>query len=375
MAELEYWVAVASALAWLVHWALAIFVVADDIKWDAPVHLYFNVWKSPNGTDEGCGDVVCVTEPVYWKLKDDPSNAKLLVSLFSFVSGTNHLITFIAFILNNTFLKQMFWGANKNGPNLLRSFDWGVSAPLMIVVNLFLYRIPADMLALFGYALFTAVIVFVGYLFDTLLAIGLDVGYEKVRTYVGVKSFGVVCLLYLVSWEPLFLIFPYSIGKSDSSLFNGLYYDYGLPYINANPREPPPEVYVFIFWLFASFAIFPIVQLLKINAYQKIQKQDRVKLYIKYEFYFIFLSALSKLPLLLLFYGGIKSRQNTRLSEDDIESTKKKEFDFTYLAVGLILAFSLGIIETIIYKYKIKPGTGNTETSMREKLIRASTML
>ena len=89
----------------------------------------------------GCGDVVCVTEPVYWKLKDDPSNAKVLVSLFSFVSGANHLITFIAFILNITFLKQMFWGTNKNGPNLLRSFDWGVSAPLMIVVNLFLYRI------------------------------------------------------------------------------------------------------------------------------------------------------------------------------------------------------------------------------------------
>ena len=108
MALLEYWVAVASALAWLVHWALAIFVVVDDIKWDAPVHLYFNVWKSPNGTDEGCGDVVCVARTRVLETKDDPSNAKVLVSLFSFVSGANHLITFIAFILNITFLKQMF---------------------------------------------------------------------------------------------------------------------------------------------------------------------------------------------------------------------------------------------------------------------------
>ena len=118
----------------------------------------------------------------------------------------------------------------------------------MIVVNLFLYRIPADMLALFGYALFTAVIVFVGYLFDALLAIGLDVGYERGQGVCWGVSFGVVFAFFVSSFlDTTFLIFPYSIGKSDSSLFNGLYYDYGLPYINAT-RENPLLRFTFLFF-------------------------------------------------------------------------------------------------------------------------------
>ena len=270
---LNEWIALASFLAFLAHWSLAFVVATDDIKWDAPVHLNFNIWKPPNGTDteKGCGDVVCVTQPVYWKLKTKLTDPKVVVSLFSFVSGFNHLCTFIAFVTdNNVFTKSLFWGPGKNGPNAYRSIDWGISAPLMIVVNLFLYRIPADLLALFGYALFTALIVFLGYFFDIFIALGAEVGMDKIKAFVGYKTFGLVCDLYLVSWFPLFLIFPYSVVEPYSSMFDGLFYNFGLPYIDADPRKPPPEVYIFIFWLFASFAIFPLVQFFKMRAFQNV---------------------------------------------------------------------------------------------------------
>ena len=150
---LNEWIALASFLAFLAHWSLAFVVATDDIKWDAPVHLNFNIWKPPNGTD---------TEKGLWgrcvrysagilEAKTKLTDPKVVVSLFSFVSGFNHLCTFIAFVTdNNVFTKSLFWGPGKNGPNAYRSIDWGISAPLMIVVNLFLYRIPADLLALLG---------------------------------------------------------------------------------------------------------------------------------------------------------------------------------------------------------------------------------
>ena len=229
------------------------------------------------------------------------------------------------------------------------------------------------MLALFGYALFTAMVVLAGYLFDTFLALGADAGFETVRQYIGFKAYGVTCVLYLLSWLPLFYIFPYSISNPSSSLFDGLYLNDGRPYENPNPRTPPPEVYVFIFWLFASFAAFPVVQFFKIFQLNKpnLDEATKKRLYIKYEFYFIFLSALSKLPLLLLFYGGIKGRQNTALSDEFAEETTREDFDFTYISVGLMLALVLGVWEAWIYNYKIKKGstTGQTATALKAPLV------
>ena len=110
-----------------------------------------------------------------------------------------------------------------------------------------------------------------------------------------------------------------------SSMFDGLFYNFGLPYIDADPRKPPPEVYIFIFWLFASFAIFPLVQFFKMRAFQNVAAgTDRLKLYVKYEFYFIFLSALSKLPLLLLFMGGSKAGKTQLLMTQQHRQRQKK---------------------------------------------------
>ena len=115
------------------------------------------------------GRIVLHTEPVYWELHGTEYSAKIMVGMFSAVSGTNHLITGIAFAFNKIpfvgstqTLRNLFYGKSRVGPNVLRSLDWGISAPLMMVVNLLLYRIPADLVALFGYALFTSLIVFPG---------------------------------------------------------------------------------------------------------------------------------------------------------------------------------------------------------------------
>ena len=137
-----------------------------------------------------------------------------------------------------------------------------------------------------------------------------------------------VCCLYVLSWVPLFWIFPGTSIDLDPPTVKGLFYQNGTRYNNPAFLEPPIQVYIFIFFLFSSFMLFPIIQFVKIlrfNAAVPTAYQN----YVAYEFGFIFLSAFSKLPLLLLFYGGIKGRQNTRLSESTTIAEEPVDQDFT----------------------------------------------
>lgn len=337
---MEYSFGLAHLFACLSHYVVAAIVLAENISWDSPVHLSFNIWTPLNGTDS-CGEGICYTEPVYWNLKSNEKLAGIVVSMFSFISGTNHLLSAIAFLSDNSSLKLLVLGPEKKGPNVIRSIDWGLSAPLMIVINLFLYRIPADLLALTGYALLTAMTIFVGYGYDLAQA-------NNVRYGLGVGGFVLVGILYVASWIPLFFIFPGSVQDPRPSFVEGLYYNNGTAYLSPSTRDPPPQVYVFIFYLFGSFLVFPVVQLYKVLRFNP-GEAGAERRYIKYEFYYIFLSAFSKIPLLLLFYGGVKGRQNTSIDREAAFNQERTETDFTDLGIGFAIVGVLGLILWRLY--------------------------
>ena len=108
------------------------------------------------------------------------------------------------------------------------------------------------------------------------------------------------------------------------------------------------------------FPIINFVKILRFNAAVPTAYQN----YVAYEFGFIFLSAFSKLPLLLLFYGGIKGRQNTRLSESTTIAEEPVDQDFTYLGIGFAISLTLGlylIFEWIKFKKEIRQGAFSSE--------------
>ena len=148
---------------------------------------------------------------------------------------------------------------------------------------------------------------------------------------------------------PLFWIFPGTSVDLEPASVKGLFYQNGTRYKDPKFLEPPAGLRLY-FFLFASFLLFPIVQFVKVLRFDA-AKSTALKDYVAYEFGYIFLSAFSKLPL-LLYLWGYKGATNTRL-EESTTIDEPVEQDWTYLGIGFAISLALGL--RLIYEwYQIK---------------------
>ena len=168
--------------------SIAIVVINATSPGDSfTVHYNFryNLWDTKG--DETCQSGCDITEKAYeypYKL-----NVNILVSCFSFVSGTNHAIQFAAASgwlgtdLFDTWLERgYFW---------IRSIDFGVSAGLMLLANSILFYAPPDIQTLVLFFLVQGLTQLGGYSSEVLLANGLV---KKPRTPSGWQaSFTLLC--------------------------------------------------------------------------------------------------------------------------------------------------------------------------------------
>jgi len=238
-----------------------------------------------------------------------------IVAAFSWVSGTNHLVTYFGAFTNNATIRWLVLGNDSKGPNLLRSADWAISASLMMAVNLTLYSMPTDATALTLQCVLTALVMLAGYAVDVLVAVGAPLDASLI--------FYTTAALYAMSWAPLFAIFHEILNTSDSH--NGL-----------TTARPPDEVIAYIAYLFITFLSFPAAQWWK-----KIHRTGWSHEYhVDTETLFAWLSLLAKLPLLMIFDGGVAARRNTVLP--GAEPREPEDFLWQSLAVGLGTVFLLG---------------------------------
>ena len=282
----------------------------------------YNLWDT-NG-DETCESGCDITAEVY----EFPAelNVNLLVSFFSFVSGTNHLIQFAAASgwlgasLFNTWLDRgYFW---------IRSVDFGVSAGLMLLANSILFYAPPDFQTLVLFFLVQALTQLGGYCAEVLLVNGLQ---DEAK-----NAFWVAGLLYIVVWSLRFGMFFLTI--KDGIL--------GKSTVNTAPIQ----VWFFLAWIFQTFMLFPLA------LWKKIRENDATQT-LKWEIVYSLLSFLAKLPLLAVFIGGSFQRSlftdivdGTSGTTTTSSATPSAAFSGeTYLALFLPMGLALLGSAVIVY--------------------------
>lgn len=310
------------------HYACSIAIVVINAtspgdSFTVQYNFRYNLWDTKG--DETCESGCDITEKVYeypYKL-----NVNILVSCFSFVSGTNHAIQFAAASgwlgtdLFDTWLQRgYFW---------IRSIDFGVSAGLMLLANSILFYAPPDIQTLVLFFLVQGLTQLGGYSSEVLLANGLVQEAKNV--------FWVAGLLYIVVWSLRFALFYLTIKGGALG--------------TAESNSPPIQVWFFLAWIFQTFMLFPLA------LFYKILDNDATKT-LKYEIVYSLLSFLAKLPLLAVFIGGSFQRGlftdivdgSTSTDDANVASESSGSFDGqTYLALFLPMGLALLGAAIIVY--------------------------
>ena len=277
----------------MLHFAFASFVIAENIRatdaFTPDIRLMYNRWVRPEGEDT-CTDATCVVYSV--STNYGSVDVGVIVALFSWISGTNHWLTYLGLFGGSEFVATQValgTGSEPHTGNIIRTLDWTMSASLMMLINLFLFESPGNIATLTAVLTTTGLVMIVGWGSEVLHGLGRPVGKWFLYATSGV--------LFILVWVPLFMILQNIFDTGVTQVVEG---GVTLP---LERNKPPIEVQFFIFWLFATFMTFPIVHAFKLL--------DDVTMAFKYEILFIILSLISKLPLLAVFYGGILSRRST----------------------------------------------------------------
>ena len=314
----------------IVHYACALAIVIidrlhteDSFKVD--YNFRYNLWDT-NG-DETCESGCTLTEETY--TFPEKLNINVLVSFFSFVSGTNHLIQF--FFSSEIFgFRSVFENWIETGYIWVRSIDFGVSAGLMLLANSILFYAPPDVQTLVLFFLFQALTQLGGYASEAFLVNNND--------ELSKNLFWVSGLLYLIPWSLRFGMFFLTVK------FEALG-------VGVESNTPPIQVWFFLGWIFQTFMLFPLAHW---NKMHEDTPQDE-NVVMKYEIIYSLLSFLAKLPLLSVFIGGSFQRELfTEIVDDDtttIPTTAAPgSFDAnTYLALFLPMGLSLLGSAVIVY--------------------------
>ena len=167
------------------------------------------------------------------------------------------------------------------------------------------------------------------------------------------------CLVYILLWMPIFTIL-YNIYHPEIERTTGISYNNdtaSLEECNAlvsetEPREPPSAVQFIIYWLFASFAVFPAVHLLRL-----LSDQSQVAI-VTSEIRYAFASFFSKLPLLAVIASGIVGRRDTIFPESNAtipDRLESPDSTPTLIGIGVGVSFSvvLGMCMWISFRHTL----------------------
>jgi len=342
----------------MLHYAFASFIAIETIRattaFSPDIRLTYNRWLRDDNADS-CADSDCVVFPVYTTY--GAVNIGFVVAMFSWLSGTNHAITYIGLHSQWQFVvDQVGLGDNKHYGNVIRTVDWALSASLMMAVNLFLYETPGNITSLMATMAATGLVMIVGWSSELLHGLGEGWVIAKWIVFAGAS------VLFTLLWVPLLWILSILNQRPDRERYeiNGMYTSDAL-------QSPPIEVYFFIGWLMATFFMFPVVQWFKLWGLPNTTRS------FKYEIWFAILSFWSKIPLLAVFYGGILSRRNTIESDKyvnmtDVSTTSAPEDAssvFQSIGIGISISFVSAIVMIIGFRSELgcKPTCGGTALS------------
>lgn len=329
-------------ILFFVHYACSLAIVGIDSRFpnksfEIEYNFQYNLWGTNDG-DNTCESGCTLSAETY--TFPDKINVNILVSFFSFVSGTNHFIQFI--ILK--FYPTSFQSWLDNGYFFIRSIDFGVSAGLMLLANSILFYAPPDVQTLVLFFLFQCLTQLGGYSSEVLLSNDKTISAKHV--------FWVSGVLYLIPWSLRFAMFFLTVKKNALG-------------DNVESNTPPIQVWFFLAWIFQTFMLFPLSHWFKLR-----EENIDSDTCLKYEIIYSLLSFLAKLPLLSVFIGGSFQRDAfTRLeTENFTTSTESPTSGFdgnTYLALFLPMGLSILGSIFIVYSFWSELGLQDLDTKWK----------
>ena len=172
-------------------------------------------------------------------------------------------------------------------------------------------------------------------------------------------------LMYILLWMPLWTIM-YNIYDASIERNTGIYYNQTSGLVDQclplkKPENPPITVIFIIAWLFASFAVFPLI-----HTYRLVAKSNPVNA-ARSEVFYSIASFFSKLPLLAVIAAGLVARRDTVFPErgspqPSDDSVPSNDTVFVGIGIGIGVSFMLAIVMGgWFYKYGVAlPVQGST---------------
>ena len=282
----------------------------------------------------------------------------------------------------------------EQGNAWLRQLDWSGSASLMIAANSILWRSsPVEFQTLFLWIFFQIAIVFIGYLDEVMDRQWTDTASDSTKRKVIAWSFYTACVIYLGSWITLFLTFAANFGNFDGDpsftppLEAGVVFDDPPVRITTSPPFYPAcltptlhsqiFVYLFSFFLFASFALFPVVTWLKLRLdsfkckrFEINWGSEEIRM-LAYENVYSSLSFFSKVPLLITYGSGVLFQGSdvvqiaSDVSTTPVASTTspsgssdRNTVTIVLFAISIVVSTVGGITFLFLFRRRLKTATG-----------------
>ena len=295
----RFWQVVLCALHYAAATLVLYFTRSSDGSWGAgwelPVIVRYNIWTSNNGecdAEQGC------TIREYEQTISNSLATGGLVSSFSYISGTHHLIVAL---FTTWYVRKV---ADAKGVSVLRWVDYAWSASLMLMLDSALWLSPptAQQLILTFSSMFLTITA--GY--------GSEVAWSE-------KAYGHAKLIYLMAlagftavWGSTFMIFAQS--RDPSADARPIKSFYGRDNAVPESSKPPDFVIIILAFLFGSYCLFPAAALYRLTCKTP---NSKVESAIKMESIYSFLSFFAKIPLLAV-YGTAISGRSGRITIDGL---------------------------------------------------------
>lgn len=309
--------------------ALAIYAEIEDKDWKTDIFVDYNAWVGQENKSCASGDG-CFIYTVREKFSDTPLSLIWATASFSLISGAHHLI---AAVLGNKYLVDYVY----TGVNVLRWLDYAGSSAIMFAVISILFTSPPTITDLVSAYVLQFLVIVAGAGSDIAWALSSSRGYSKGLFYTTLVA-------YTVPWS--FLIAQYQIAVDAHPQTDSC--DRQFP-AGAKKQDPPAFVTAAIIGLFATFSLFAVVQGIKIHTAKKTNRT-----LLKFEYWFSFLSFVSKISLLGNVASGVIGRSDGNIKQapsgnSTVIFSEKADGDdtdlfmiFLYTSVGVSVL--LGII-------------------------------
>ena len=303
------------------HYVAAIIVLhATDggIGWEVPVVVRYNIWSSSDGRCSG--DTGCTINE-FERVLDDPLKTGLLVSSFSFISGSHHAIVAG---LGERYIDHV---VQDNGVAVLRWVDYAFSASLMLMMDSALWLSPPTVQMLIVMFCVMFLVIVSGY--------GSEVAWAYGQS-------GHALLIYLAALAPFVCVWAstWAVFAEGANPKAGGYAIrvQGPDAPELRSSDPPDFVIVILVWLFLTYCSFPAVHCWRIVSKEPAKTNEDV---IVAESAYSFLSWFAKIPLLAVYGTAVAARSNRitvgKPPPEDVGSINDGTFDALGTAVGLSL--------------------------------------